>query len=129
MTEKRKSRLIEIAKSLSYKREGRCLHFSFILKNNQLLVTSVNSYTKPHLENRFGPYHSFKGRNDNYIAGQHSETIAIRDYINKFGNNDFTGLTLFNVRLSKTGDAMLAKPCKNCERLLNSFNFKKIDWT
>lgn len=124
----RRERLIEIARSLMHCREGRSLHFSFILKNNQLLVTSTNSYKKQHLSHRFGEYLPTKS-GGNYVAGMHSETNAIREYIGRFGNSDFSGLTLFNVRLGKNGEPMLAKPCGNCQRLLDSFNFKSIIWT
>lgn len=129
MNSYRRERLIEIAKTLMHCREGRSLHFSFILKNNQLLVTSVNSYKKLHPYHRFGPYKPLKVNCLNYIAGVHSEISAIREYINKFGNSDFSGLTLFNVRLSKSGEEMLSKPCGNCQRVLDSFNFKAILWT
>jgi hypothetical protein len=129
MNSYRRERLIEIAKSLQHCREGRSLHFSFILKNNQLLVTSVNSYKKLHPYHRFGLYKPLKNNCQNYIAGVHSEISAIREYINKFGNSDFSGLTIFNVRLSKNGEEMLSKPCGNCQRVLDSFNFKSILWT
>lgn len=129
MNSYRRERLIEIAKSLQHCREGRSLHFSFILKNNQLLVTSVNSYKKLHPYHRFGLYKPLKNNCQNYIAGVHSEISAIREYINKFGNSDFSGLTIFNIRLSKNGEEMLSKPCGNCQRVLDSFNFKSILWT
>lgn len=125
----RRERLIEIAKSLQHCREGRSLHFSFILKNNRLLVTAANSYKKLHPYHRFGSYQPLKDGAENYVAGVHSEIAAIREYINKFGNSDFSGLTLFNVRLSKSGESMLSKPCGNCQRILDTFNFKSILWT
>jgi tRNA(Arg) A34 adenosine deaminase TadA len=125
----RRERLIEISRSLQHCREGRSLHFSYILKNNQLLVSSVNSYTKLHPYHKFGTYKPLKDGGTKYVAGVHSETAAIREYINRFGNSDFSGLTLFNVRLSKSGEPMMAKPCGNCQNLLDSFNFKSIVWT
>lgn len=129
MNNKRKERLIEIARSLSYKREGRSLHFSFILNKNQLLVTAVNSYKKIHPFHKFGEYLPTRESSEKYIAGIHSECNAIREFINRFGQSDFSGLTMFNVRIGTDGVAMMAKPCLNCQRLLNSFNFKNILWT
>lgn len=129
MNNKRKERLIDIARSLSYKREGRSLHFSFILNKNQLLVTAVNSYKKIHPFHKFGEYFPTRVSSEKYVAGIHSECNAIREYINRFGNSDFSGLTMFNVRIGVDGVAMMAKPCLNCQRLLNSFNFKNILWT
>lgn len=126
----RKERLINIARSLQPARTGRNLHVSFILKNNQLLITSTNSYTKQHPHYMFGPYVAIKiSDSTKYVAGLHSEIGAIKGFINRFGHSDFTGLTLFNVRVSSKGETMLAKPCLNCQRVLNSFNFKNIEYT
>ena len=126
----RQQRLIAIANSLTHLRTGKSLHFSFILKNNQLLVTSANSYKKSHLEKSFGKYFPTKlTEGSNYFPALHSEIAAIREYINRFGNSDFTGLTLFNVRVGVDGSTMLAKPCDNCQRVLDSFSFKEINWS
>jgi hypothetical protein len=129
MNQRRKDRLVEITRSLQDLRTGKSLHFSFILNKNQLLVTAANSYNKMHPYHIFGRYLPTKENNGNYIAALHSETNAIKEYINRFGTSDFSGMTLFNVRLGKDGFSMLAKPCENCQRLLKSFNFKEIDWT
>lgn len=130
MNEKRQQRLITVARSLQHCRTGRSLHFSFILKNNQLLITSVNSYRKSHLEKAFGRYLPTRDlASSKYIPALHSEIAAIRAYINRFGNSDFSGLTLFNVRLGHQLETMLAKPCANCQKVLDSFSFKEIVWT
>jgi len=129
MNNKRKERLISIAQSLCDLRTGRNLHFSFILDKNRLLVSASNTYEKIHPYHKFGEYLPTKESNCNYVPGIHSEIAAIRQFINRFGHSDFTGLTLFNVRISKTGQPMLSKPCANCQRVLNSFSFKNILWT
>ena len=129
MNQRRKDRLVEIARSLQNLRTGKSLHFSFILNKNQLLVTAANSYNKMHPYHIFGKYLPTKDNNANYIAALHSETNAIKEYINRFGTSDFSGMTLFNVRLGKDGHPMMAKPCDNCQRLVDSFNFKEIEWT
>lgn len=129
MNNYRKERLIDIARSLSHKRTGKSLHFSFILKSNQLLITASNDYTRQHLAHRFGEYKPFKNITHNYIAGRHSESQALALYLNKFGNLDVSGLTLFNVRIGYNGEPMNAKPCQNCERVLSSLPFKLIEHT
>ena len=129
MNEKRQQRLITVARSLQHYRTGKSLHFSFILKNNQLLVTSVNSYRKSHLDKAFGRYRATRDFGGEYIPALHSEIAAIREYINRFGSSDFSGLTLFNVRLGHKLETMLAKPCINCQKVLDSFSFKEIVWT
>lgn len=129
MTSYRKNRLINIARTLQSKQNGRTFHVSFILKNNKILSIGVNNYKKRHLENRFGKYHPTKDDGSRYIPGIHSEVASIRTFINIFGHDDFSGLTLFNVRLSCAGEAMIAKPCHNCGNLLSSWSFKDILWT
>lgn len=126
----RKDRLIEIAKSLQDERTGRSLHFTFILNKNKLLITSTNSYKKLHPYHKFGKYLPTKClESTSYIASLHSETRALSMFMSKFGHSDFSGLTLYNVRLSVKGHTMLAAPCSNCEKLLNTFNFKSIEYT
>jgi hypothetical protein len=129
MNSYRMQRCIEIARSLSDCRTGRSLHFSFILDKNRLLVTGVNSYEKLHRTHVFGDYRPIKHRSTNYIAGQHSECHALRIFINKFGHVDCSGLTLYNVRIGYKGEVMMAKPCGNCQRVVDSCNFKRILWT
>ena len=129
MNSYRRERLIEIAKSLQNFRTGRSLHCAFILNKNQLLVSSVNSYRKLHPYHRFGVYKPLKENAEFYKSGVHAEISALSQYTNKFGNSDFSGLTIFVVRLSKNGEEMLSKPCGNCQRVLDSFNFKAILWT
>lgn len=126
MNEYRKNRLIQIAQSLIAKRSGRSFHISFILKNNQLLVTATNDYTRLHPYHKYGIYKPYKDGNENYVAGRHSEINAISTYLNKFGNLDMSGLTLMNVRIGYNGEVMSSMPCKNCSRILNSFSFKSI---
>lgn len=128
MSPKRKNRLIEIARGLSHLKTGKNLHFSFILNKNSLLVTAVNSYKKEHPRHRFGTYKATKGGFE-YKPGIHSEISAISQFVAKFGHSDFSSMTLFNVRLDKAGNPSISVPCNNCQRVLNSFNFKKIMWT
>lgn len=129
MTEKRKNRLISIAHSLSDLRTGKNLHFSFILDKNKLLVSASNSYDKNHPKHLFGEYKAYKTNNGKYVPGVHSEIAAIKQFMSRFGHSDFSGLTLFNVRISKAGNILLAKPCNNCDTVIRSFNFKKVLWT
>jgi hypothetical protein len=125
MNQYRKERCIEIAKKLSDLRTGRSLHFSFILDKNKLLITAANSYKKSHPQKQFGIYVPARPTT-NYQAGLHSEISAIKTFLSRFRNTDFSGLTLFNVRIGKDGLVQMAAPCKNCQKVLDSFNFKAI---
>lgn len=129
MNNYRKNRCIEIARSMQDLRTGRNLHFSFLLKNNSLICLATNDYRHRNLEHHFGKYVPTKVGGQNYVAGRHSECQLLKTYLNRFGNLDMSGFTLFNVRLSLKGETMLAKPCQNCERVLNSLSFKHILWT
>jgi hypothetical protein len=130
MNTKRIERCIRIAQSLQSFRTGKNLHFSFILKNNQILCYSANDYRHEHLSHKFGKYYPLRQNVKKYIAGRHSEGEALRLYLNKFGNNDMSGLTLFNLRLSYEGKPMISKPCLNCQRIyINPNNFKHVIWT
>lgn len=111
-------------------RTGRSFHMSFILHRRKLLVWSTNDYRHQHLFHRYGNYLKTKSDTRNYITSRHSEMLAIKKFINKFGHSDFSGLTLFNVRIGFDGNPMLAAPCQNCDRLfIRPNNFKEVLWT
>jgi len=124
----RLNRLTEIAQSLVPKRTGRAFHVSFILNKNKLLVTAINDYTKEHLSHKFGEYTPYRA-SLNYKPGRHSEINALSLFLKKFGSLDVSGLTLLNIRIGFDGATMNAKPCKNCEKVLASLDFKSILWT
>lgn len=128
MNNYRKERLINIARNLQDLRTGKSLHFSFILDKNKLLCFAANDYKNQHMSYRFGEYKSHT-TNSKYVAGRHSESEVLRMYLNKFGNLDVSGLTLYNIRLGKNGDTMLSKPCMNCGKLLDNLSFKDILWS
>lgn len=130
MNLKRIERCVKIAQSLQSLRTGRNLHFSFILKNNQILCYSANDYRHEHLAHKFGKYYPLREDAKYYVTSRHSEGEVLRLYLNKFGNNDMSGLTLFNLRLSYEGRTMFSKPCLNCQRIyINPNNFKHVIWT
>lgn len=131
MNKYRRERLIEIARSLQNLRTGKNLHFSFILKNNQLLCYATNDYTRLHPYHRYGKYLPTRNANSkDYTSGRHSEINALSLFINKFGTSDVSGLTLFNVRLGREGETMIAAPCLNCTRtIISPLNWKNVLWT
>jgi hypothetical protein len=112
-------------------RTGGELHFSFILNKNRIVCYSANNYEKQNLNYRFGKYLPTRNPESNkYVAGRHSEAEVCRIFLNKFGHLDVSGLTLFNVRISRGGLAVLSKPCPNCERIfIEPLNWKEVTWT
>lgn len=129
MNDKRKQRCIKIARNLGDKKPGKSLHFSFILDKNKILIIAANDLTRRHPEHLFGKYLPTKGNETQYIPGVHSEIGALKNFLNKFGNLNTSGLTLFNIRLNSKGELLLAKPCQNCQKVLETLNFKNIIWT
>lgn len=130
MNLKRIERCVKIAQNLQSLRTGRNLHFSFILKNNRILCYAVNDYRNEHLAYKFGKYYPLRPDVKHYVTSRHSESEVLKLYLNKFGNLDVSGLTLFNLRLSCEGKTMLSKPCLNCQRIyINPNNFKHVIWT
>lgn len=131
MNYNRQQRCIALARELMpVHRTGRSFHVSFILNKNRILCYGINNYNKRHLEHRFGKYLPHKTGSGNYIVSNHSEAVAMRIFINKFGNNDCSGLTLFNVRVGFDGETLVAKPCINCQNnIVDKCNFKQVLWT
>lgn len=130
MNQRRKERLLEIAKKLQGERTGRNLHFSFILKNNNLICWAINNYEERHLEHIFGKYSPHRKENHNYIPGRHSECEVIKTFIKKFNHSDMSGLTLYNLRIHKNGSPMNSKPCPNCQReIIMPLNWKEVLWS
>ena len=112
-------------------RTGSSLHFSFILKNNNLLCWAINNYEHRHLEHRFGKYVPHKVEiSCKYIPGRHSECEVVKTFIKKFNHSDMSGLTLYNLRIDKRGNPMNSKPCPNCEReIIVPLNWKEVLWS
>lgn len=124
-------RCIQVAREMMpLCRTGRAFHMTFILNKRKLLTWATNNYKDAHLAHRFGAYVPLRSFNGGYIAGRHSEGECIKKFINKFGHSDFSGLSLFNVRIGFNGEPMLAKPCTNCQRIfIDPQNFKEVIWT
>lgn len=95
--------------------EGRCRHLSFICRRNKIVCMGANSYSKTHpISSRF-----------NHLGScRHSEVSALVNF--PLPNSEINRYDIYNVRISKSGEIRLAKPCKNCQRLLTHFNVKKI---
>lgn len=131
MNETLKNRCIDIARMLMpLRRTGRAFHVSFILNKRKIILWATNDYNKNHYYHLFGKYTPTKSNSDGkYVAGLHSEIVIIKRYMQMNKHSDFSGLTLFNVRIGYDGKPMMAKPCDNCKRIVEATNFKEINWT
>jgi len=93
-------------------------HLSFILRNGIVSSFGWNDTHKTHpLALKYGTRHS----------SIHSELQAIIRF--KGWISDLRKTTLVNVRLGAKGQALLAKPCVPCQKMLVSFGIKKVFYT
>ncbi len=56
----------------------------------------------------------------------HAEEAAILQAVKKHGISELRNSTLHVVRLSKSGNLAMAKPCSHCQELLRRFQIKKV---
>lgn len=115
------SRVIEIAKLLQpEKQDGKNFHVTAAIKKRKIIAIAWNTYQEPNLSHVFGEYVPTRG-GENYKAGRHSEAQLLKKL--KIPTKD---LTFVNVRLGKNGEPMMARCCKNCERILRERGFRRI---
>lgn len=130
MNQRQRERIIDFSRRFQNLRTGRSLHFSFILEKRKILCWATNNCNQIHLEHRFGQYVDYKKRNYEYVSNRHSECEVLKVFINKFGNSDVSGLTLFNLRLGVHGEVLNSQPCQNCQRnIIDTLNWKNVFWT
>lgn len=109
---------IDIAKSLLDKPSSKNKHFSFIVKKNRIRSIGINNTKKTcPLSYKFNPLWPYV----------HSEMSAVSKFDGKL--SELSNCILVNVRLDKQGKVMMSKPCKNCLRMIQIFDFKKVIYT
>ena len=98
-------------------------HCTFILEKNRIIKVGMNNYNKIHPYHKFGHYYPTKRINSKpYQAGLHSEVSAII----RLGEEDCSNYTFVNIRLGLKGELRMAKPCCNCQRVLDGVGFKRL---
>jgi len=114
-------RIIEIARLLQpEKQDGKNFHVSAAIRKRKIVAIAWNTYQESNLSHVFGEYLPTRG-GEKYKAGRHSETALLKKL--KTPTKD---LTFINVRLGKNGEPMMARCCKNCERVLRERGFRRI---
>src|SRR4051812_902715 len=112
-------RLLNIARDLRpLKSDGDHFIVSFAVKQGRILRIGVNSYKQTDTYNK--DYVS--PRNGDIAPFRHAESNLIK----KLQYTDTSKINLYVVRVSKRGEARLAKPCINCSRLLGKNKFKNV---
>lgn len=112
---RRFKKLIELGHALKEKSQtGRAFHLSAIYNKSRLISLGINDYNKSHPQTLNYNYHK--------NAKMHSEMRATL----KLGLTDCEGLTIVNLRIDNNDKIANAKPCRGCESLIRSLNFKKV---
>lgn len=96
---------VRIAREKNLKRSGNFRHFSFVIQRNKIVEYGMNvGRAKPPIH--FGYPEK---------AGIHSETFAYKRAKGLLNGESFE---MVNIRLNRSGDLKLSKPCPCCYALL-----------
>jgi deoxycytidylate deaminase len=112
------SKFIEISRALLPQNFSKRKHFSFILYKRRIMSIGINDELCTHPKAKEFGFKYYR---------IHSELSSIIRFPEK--PILLAKCTLINVRLSRTGTVMISHPCKNCKRLISSFNFKRVFYT
>jgi len=125
--------LIDMARDMKTEQQtGRVFVCCFALRSNKILAIGCNSYDELHPRKHFGNYQALKSNDpENYNSGLHAEVKVIKQLGYWMPRKTFENIELFVVRLdnSRKANTMLSTPCKNCQRVLSNYPFKKISFT
>lgn len=111
-------KLIRVSRDLIHLPQSNAKHFSFICERNKILAIGYNNGFKTHPQSKkFG--HRF--------YATHSELSAICSFGGRV--SELAGLTFYNIRLLKSGEPAMSRPCSSCQGLLASFGVRKLFYT
>lgn len=120
---KRLEKCIEISLGLrSSKQTGRSFHTTFVFNKNRIISIGTNDYNKHHPYHKMGKYTGYKTNPEHYRPCLHSEISALI----KLGEEDCSRYTFVNVRIDNNNKISIAKPCQNCQRILDQVGYKRI---
>lgn len=114
---KLEKKLIEQSRLIVPNLQGRCRHCSFLLVRNKIVSIGCNSYIKTN------PMSLKFGARDGFL---HSELSAI---VNASRSIDLSKTTMYNVRISLTGQVKLSMPCPSCQKVLAAFDIRRCYFT
>jgi deoxycytidylate deaminase len=120
---KRLAKCVEISLGLKpSKQTGQSFHATFVFNKNKIISIGVNNYHKMHPYHRMGKYLGYKKNPREYKPCIHSEISALL----KLGEEDCSRYSFVNVRIDNNGELSMAKPCPNCQRVLEGVGYKRI---
>ena len=114
-------RIIEAARSAikNKAKPDKFSHATLILVQKKIICVGVNNQCKTHTK-------AFKDRPT--WAFQHSELASIIRFKKKCGI-DFNKTCGYNVRIGKSGNVLMSRPCPVCQQLIIGANFKNFYYT
>lgn len=90
-------------------------------KKNRLVGLGFNNYNKLHPYHRFGHYKPTRDSNAKYKPSLHGEI----DLLSKLKHNP-SEITFAVARINNKNEVALAKPCINCQTVLDKVGFHRI---
>lgn len=118
MNNKLKDKIIKLSYELIHIPNSRFKHFTYIVDGNKILSIGYNNAWKTHtIANKYK--HRF-----NCI---HSEVSALIRF--QYPEEYLSRCKIINVRINKSGDICMAKPCNHCLPILTNVGFKEIWFT
>lgn len=112
----RDERMIRLAARMAEKSQHRFQRVGVIIaKGNRIIGVGINKYrTHPQQIN----WHTEK--NSNSI---HAELDGV------ISSGDIRGTTIYVVRVLKSGECSMAKPCRECQKIIESAGIKRVVYT
>jgi deoxycytidylate deaminase len=90
-------------------------HVAAIFKRNKILSIGQNSFKTHPIAQKYG-------HRNNSLHAEISSAI-------RYGNDDFSGLSMAVLRISRQHKLALSKPCEHCQKFLLDTNLKNIFYT
>lgn len=100
-------------------------HYAFAIKKNKIIAIGKNKPENPSIkaQNLANEYNIKKWKEFPYL---HAES----DLITKINKDDINRhLDILSLRINRHGEFRLAKPCINCQSLLDQLDINKIHWS
>ena len=89
-------------------------HFSFIMDGRHIMSYGINNIRKTHTIAAKAFKYPFL----------HSEVKSVINF--NYPPRFLRGLAMVNIRLSNSGEVLLAKPCTACQNFLEAFRLKAV---
>lgn len=120
-------KLVEISRALYDPNHPlRAFHVSFLLRRNKILAIGINKKCT-HTLNLRNRKHNRAGQDISNVKYQCSEFSLLRK--SRSQNINYNKCDLVNVRINKSGNLDIARPCSSCQSLLRHFRVSDVYYT